>query len=98
HQLRQTRPQPPLGELGVGLVARKACADPLGQHLKCHLADIMAVSGVAGPGIPEPGYEPDVIRHEGSCYSAASSAAAPSAGVSAAAAGVSAVSSTVDAT
>jgi hypothetical protein len=67
HQLRSAGCDPPLCDCGVGLMrlerrrAVRARADPTGEFGERHLADVVAMPGVAGPGIPEPGHKPDVF-------------------------------------
>ena len=39
-------------------------ADPVGQLIEHHLPDIVSIASVAGPGIPESGYEPSAITHD----------------------------------
>ena len=53
---------PRLGDRGVRLVALEPRAEPVGQLGERHLADVVTMAGVAGPGIPEPGYEPGFDR------------------------------------
>ena len=65
-RLRQDEPragaaEAPLGDGRVRLLALERCADSARQFVEGHLAHVVAVPGVAGPGVTEPDYKPGVL-------------------------------------
>jgi hypothetical protein len=47
----------------MGFVGLERSANSGGQLVQHHLSDIVPVTAVAGPGIPEPDYKPGVAVH-----------------------------------
>ena len=62
--------QAPLRGRRPELARAEPGADPLGQHVRHHGADVVPVAGVAGPGIAQPGNEPAVAGHAGTALPA----------------------------
>ena len=67
--------QPALGHRGPELARPEPAADPPGQLVGHHVPGVVPVTGVAGPGIAEPGDQPAFIRHARSRPAAARPAA-----------------------
>ena len=54
---KSSLPEFGFGHRCIGFVTFEFCALALSQHVKNHLADVVAVARVAGPGVTEPDYE-----------------------------------------
>jgi hypothetical protein len=55
--------EPALERHRLGFRGREATAHAAGQQVQDHLADVVPVAAVAGPGVSEPGYKPGVSGH-----------------------------------
>ena len=63
NDLWATKTESAFGNGGVGLVGFETRRNAIGQDVENHLAYVVTIGSVIGPGVTEPDYEPCRIRH-----------------------------------